>query len=334
MYTDEDLDAAVEHGIFSSQSVSQFRTQMSASTQTPAVDEENFRLISGFNDIFVLIACMLLMVCAAWVLGRTDDVLGLLVYPVLSWGLAEFFVRKRKMALPAIVLLLSFVGGVFALSEHVFHSLGDDVYSVATALSAIAAYLHWRRFRVPITVAAGVAALFGFIIAISLSAFPALEEWLMSMLFIAGLMTFAIAMIWDASDTKRLTHRSDVAFWLHLLSAPMIAHPVFNSLGILKGSENIESMIIVIALYVVMSVISIVVDRRAFMVSSLGYVLYAISKILEVYGDVGYSFAVTGVAIGAVLLLLSAFWRGVRVKVLGMMPSAVKRSVPAVTIVN
>jgi len=332
MYTDEDLDSAVEQGIFSSKSVAQFRQQMSSSTQTPAVDEENFRLISGFNDIFVLIACMLLMFCAAWVLGSSNEILGLLVYPVLSWGLAEFFVRKRKMALPAIVLLLSFVGGVFGFSQFAFNSLGDDVLIVATALSAVAAYLHWRRFRVPITVAAGVAALFGFIIASSLYALPALKDWLMTMLFIAGLMTFAIAMIWDASDTKRLTHRSDVAFWLHLLSAPMIAHPVFNSLGILRGGESIDSMMIVIGLYVVMSVISIVVDRRAFMVSSLGYVLYAISKILEVYGDVGYSFAVTGVAIGAVLLLLSAFWRSTRVKVLALVPSSIQRYVPAVTL--
>lgn len=63
-----------------------------------------------------------------------------------------------------------------------------------------------------------------------------------------------------------------------------------------------------------MTSISIVVDRRAFMVSSLIYVLYAISNILEAYGVVGYSFAVTGVCIGAALLLLPAFWHPVRGK--------------------
>ena len=30
-----------------------------------------------------------------------------------AWGLAEFFTRKRRMALPSIILLLAFVGGVF-----------------------------------------------------------------------------------------------------------------------------------------------------------------------------------------------------------------------------
>ena len=31
-----------------------------------------------------------------------------------AWGLAEFFTRQRRMALPSIMLLLAFVGGVFA----------------------------------------------------------------------------------------------------------------------------------------------------------------------------------------------------------------------------
>ena len=36
-----------------------------------------------------------------------------LAVAVTSWGLAEYFTRQRRMALPSIVLLLAFVGGVF-----------------------------------------------------------------------------------------------------------------------------------------------------------------------------------------------------------------------------
>ena len=61
MYTDEDLDYAVKKGIFTGESVAEFRAQLSSSKNTPSVDEENFRLITGFNDIFVVIACMLLL---------------------------------------------------------------------------------------------------------------------------------------------------------------------------------------------------------------------------------------------------------------------------------
>src|SRR2546430_3225670 len=47
-------------------------------------------------------------------------------------------------------------------------------------------------------------------------------------LFRSGMFLFA--MWWDGSDRARLTRRSDVAFWLHLLAAPMIVHPVFTLL--------------------------------------------------------------------------------------------------------
>ncbi len=323
MYTDEDLDFAVKEGIFTAESVSEFRNQLSCLKNTPSVDEENFKLITGFNDIFVVIACSLLLISTVWVLRGVNEILALLILPVLSWGLAEFFVLKRKMALPAIVLLLSFVGGVFGLGLHLFQ-LG----AAASALSMVAAYLHWRRFKVPITVAAGTAAAIGFIVTSVLSTVPALKEWVSLMVFICGVIVFVFAMYWDASDRTRTSRHSDVAFWLHLVSAPLIVHPVFSSLGILSGNDSMLSMGIVISLYLIMTLISLAVDRRAFMVSSLVYVLYALSKILETYGAVGYSFAITGVCIGTALLILSAFWHSTRVILMKVLPSSVRVYVP------
>ena len=52
MYTDEDLTQAVDKGIFSQDSVQQFRKYVSDSRHTPAVDEENFRLLTGFQRCF------------------------------------------------------------------------------------------------------------------------------------------------------------------------------------------------------------------------------------------------------------------------------------------
>ena len=321
MYTDEDLDLAVDKGIFTKESVSTFRTQIDLSKNTSSVDEENFRLISGFNDIFVVIACGLLIFSSVYVFS-------LFVLPVLAWGLAEFFVRKRKMALPAIVLLLSFVGGIFALGISFFETKSTTAFLTASVLSVIAAYLHYLRFQVPITVAAGTAALSGVLISLIMTAVPDSKDWTSGIIFISGIITFFFAMYWDSSDVTRKTRRSDVAFWLHLLSAPLIVHPVFTYLGIFDGSESITSMAIVILLYFLMTSISIIVDRRAFMVSSLIYVLYAISNILEAYGVVGYSFAVTGVCIGGALLLLSAFWHPVRSKIVGHLPVTIQNHVP------
>ena len=62
MYTEEDLNEAVGKGIFSDDSVNQFRLHIAAQKNTTIADEENFRLISGFNDVFVVIASGLLLV--------------------------------------------------------------------------------------------------------------------------------------------------------------------------------------------------------------------------------------------------------------------------------
>jgi hypothetical protein len=38
-----------------------------------------------------------------------------------------------------------------------------------------------------------------------------------------------------------VTYKSDVAFWLHLASAPLITHPIFGMLGVLDGNETQEA---------------------------------------------------------------------------------------------
>ncbi|QUM84638.1 MULTISPECIES: hypothetical protein [unclassified Moritella] len=334
MYTDEDLNNAVDKGIFTASSVDEFRRDQLLSKRVTIADEENIRLIGGFNDIFIVIACALLLFSSLWVVKSIDPRLGLATFAALSWALAEFFVLKRKMAFPAIMLLLAFIGGVFKLSIEVFAPLGEQAMVVATGASVIAAFCHWRRFNVPITIAAGTAAMIGFIVSSFISTFTTAEtinvltDWILVVIFTCGILTFLFAMYWDSSDRERVTNRTDTAFWLHLLSAPLIIHPIFLSVGILNGDESISSIAIIIALYLLMSLVSIIIDRRAFMVSSLVYVLYALSSLMSMYGDVGTNFAITGVAIGAALLLLSALWHPVRGMIVTVLPSAVKQLVP------
>lgn len=326
MYTDEDLNSAVKKGIFTQEAVAHFRQSIEKENNTHAIDEENFRLIGGFNDIFIVIACALLLFSSSVALRIISLPLAMMAFPAISWGLAEFFVRKRKMALPAIALLLAFVGGVFATTMY----LTESSPLVSFALAAIAAYLHYQRFHVPITIAAGTAAVAGFIVSILLLNFPALSDWLMLIVFISGIILFIFAMYWDARDRKRVTNNSDVAFWLHLSSAPLIVHPVFMSLGIFEGVDNTSNMIVVVLLYIFMSAISISIDRRAFMVSSLIYVLYAISHLLKTYGGVGNSFAMTGIYIGASILLLSAFWHPIRKILVCRLPLKIQNILPPI----
>jgi hypothetical protein len=333
MYTDEDLNLAVEKGIFTDSSVAQFRHLLSSERNSPAVDEENFKLVGGFNDIFVVIACLLLLFSSLWVvkfMSQSTSV-GFLVFTMIAWGLSEIFVKQRKMALPAIVLLLTFIGGFSCFVHELFPSEDAIITAIAAGASFFAAGAHWWRFKVPITIAVATGALIGLIVSVLLSVFPLANIWLMLVLFMCGLVAFTFAMYWDSTDTTRTSHHSDVAFWLHLLSAPLIIHPVFSSLGILDGTESLLGLALVMCLYVIMSGISIVINRRAFMVSSLIYVIYAISSLIENYGGVGYSFAITGVFMGIALLLLSAFWKQLRQSLVSKLPLFVREHVPSVS---
>ncbi|GAB3092203.1 hypothetical protein G8770_05100 [Aestuariicella hydrocarbonica] len=330
MYSDEDLNRAVEQGIFTPAAVASFRHHMADVRQTAAVDEENFRLIGGFNDIFVVIACLIVTYSAAWMAAEFNAVAGPLVMVACAWGLAEFFVRRRKMALPAIVLLLLFLWGVFKTCVAGVGMSNGSSLTLALAITALAAGAHWWRFHVPITVAAGMAAIVGLVFYFLLSVFPQSREWVTYIVLLGGVGTFVIAMLWDMSDRQRLTRRSDVAFWLHLLSAPLIVHPIFASLGVLSGNDSVGNVLAIVSVYVVMTVVSLVIDRRAFMVSSLAYVLYAVSTLLDTYGSVGSNLAVTGVIIGGALLLLAGFWHSARSGLVSRLPSALQQRVPVV----
>ncbi len=330
MYTDEDLNLAIKKGVFTKSSVKEFRNLILALKGSSSVDEEHFKLIGRFNDTFIVIACALLLFSSLWILKSINDSLGFIVFTVLSWYLSQFFIFKKKMALPAIFLTLSFVGGVFALFLSFFFFSSEEAFIAASVASIIAAYVHWSHFKVPITIAAGTVAILGLLVSIVFNIFPDARSWMLLIMLICGLASFSFAMYWDSSDRNRKTRRSDVAYWLHFLAAPLIIHPVVSHLGVLSGDESISNMIAIVILYMVMTSISIIIDRRVFMVSSLLYMLYVITVFINTFGGIGYSFALMGVVMGATLLLLSAFWRRIRRYMFKVLPDKIKNHIPKV----
>lgn len=343
MYSENDLQSAVSAGAISHEAAEALRAHAAGMRSAPVADEEHFRLITGFNDIFVTIAAVLLLVAAAGIGHAIGPGLPGVLVAGAAWGLAEFFTRKRRMALPSIVLLLAFVGGIAAVPVHFLAETDANLSDQAGALvgvgvgilAMIAAVLHWRRFKVPITVAAGAGAVAVIFIAVIASALQFtmpganLDPVLLPMVFVAGLAIFAYAMRWDMTDPARETRRSDVAFWLHLLAAPMIAHPLFNWLGVSEG-ENIGavSAIGVLAIYIGMGLVALAVDRRALLVSALAYVLIALSLLFRQFGAVELNVALTGLVIGSALLALSAFWSPIRGALLRQLPEAMQTRLP------
>jgi hypothetical protein len=344
MYSESDLQAAVEAGAISAQAANALRDHVARLRSSPVVDEEHFRLLSGFNDIFVAIASVLLLVAVGWLgnniragaaTGAASPAAGLFV-AITSWGLAEYFTRVRRMALPSILLLLSFAGGVagalFALVVTLFPDpnprAGALLASGVAFATAVAIWAHWKRFMVPITVAAGSAAVAGIALTLLYAAAPGIEDNVFWLVFAAGLAIFAVAMRWDMTDRSRTTRRSDVAFWLHLTAAPMIAHSIFHLLGVFDGQIGGGTAVTVILLYIAFGLVALAIDRRALLVSSLAYVLYALYSLFQNAGALELSWAFTALVIGSALLLLSAFWHKARKLVVVGLPEDVKARLP------
>ncbi len=381
MYSQQDLNSAVAAGAISAEAADALRAHVAAQNDSVPADAEHFRLITGFNDIFVSIGVVILLIAMAAI----GQAIGGAIYPAptypgqilmedayfqwleqnseirriseslatglaalavagTAWLLAGFFTRKRRMALPSILLLLAFVGGVmvtqvaaimgFVASDNGPNALGAVLFGGAALVTAGFAALHWRRFQVPITIAAGTAALAGTVVALIVAAIGPNSEnvgdVVLAIVFVVGLAIFAFAMRWDMSDPARGTRRSDVAFWLHLLAAPMIAHPVFVLIGVTDGSTfGPGAALAVLAVYIAFGLVALAVDRRALLVSALAYVLIALTLLFDRFGAVELSFALTALVIGSALLTLSAMWTPIRRAVVGAMPGSMTARLPA-----
>ena len=356
MYSQNDLDEAVASGALSAESANALRAFVEQQRATPAVDEEQFRLITGFNDIFVSIAAAILLFAVGFIGQSIGQSLGLVVdvdgpsplaplfVAATAWGLALFFTGKRRMALPSILLLLAFVGGVFAtVGFALVLGVGEPpenqeaiyagiVASISGAVAAAAAWVHWKRFRVPITVAAGALAASAIAAGLLIAALGDLDggnrDVMLGFVLLLGIGVFLFAMRWDSSDPARVTRRTDVAFWLHLLAAPMIVHPVFTLLGLNDNSATIGEGLVVILLYVVMGLVALAIDRRALLVSALAYVLFALKALFDQFGAVELNVALTALVIGSALLMLSAFWHQARGMVVRPLPENLRAKLP------
>lgn len=344
------LRRAVELGVITpAQSHALDRLDRELPSAAAPHDDERLRFITGFADVFVTIGLLLFLGAARYVGSEwAGELGGNFLVAALAWGLAEFFVRRRRMALPGIVLLACFALAVFCTASLAF---GDAVRAkgwagaflglpgldegrpllVAAASLATAGLvaLHYRRFRVPITVAAGAAALAGTGLATALAAAPDFaRDRLQALLVVAGVAIFALAMRFDLADPARLTRRADIAFWLHLLAAPLIVHPVLETVTALQGDTASGAAILVLAVVLVLALVALVTDRRAILVSGLTYAAVAFGTLIRDAGFADRSLPLSLLALGAFILLLSAGWHPLRTVILRALPRGLAARLP------
>jgi hypothetical protein len=307
-------------------------------------EAESPRFIRGFHDILITIGAVAAL-SGLWGLGTV-----LVVLPA-GFLLAEFLVRRQRLALPAfaIAVFTAVAGlylGLMAADGFLGKAEGASglLFAFAGMLSALG--LYWLRYRVPIALAGlvlSVAVVLYSLVLLALSTPLSLDapgaasvRTVSAIALVFALAMFATAMGFDLTDPRRLTRRSDVAFWLHLMTAPLLMYSLFGVLlgseaGAIWWSEEPDARDAAIALLIVGALVltGIAIDRRAFVTAgliSLGAALYTL--IARNGMDFTNLFAFTVFAVGIIVLVLGTGWQRLRRVILAVLPAPVAQALP------
>jgi hypothetical protein len=333
----DDIDEAIKAGVITKAQADGLQAFASArrNARVFAVGrEERFKLLGGFNDFFIALGVFLLGV------GFTSsNPLIALAALGMFWGLAEYLTGRLKLVAPSIVIvgfLAVFALKAFALT---FTTEGAKLSVGFFAPVAIVA-AHYARFRLPFslfvlaaTSAAFTLALVNTIASNGFGLSPEAAGLMVRWAALAvGLAIFGWAMYYDLSDRERLTRRADCGFWLHLIAAPLIVHPLagplinhpFFALGRAANAPAVtgSTIVLILALVGVLSLIALIVDRRALLVAGLGYLGSALAYTISSWSGgsgayVGFS---TLVVMGGLIITLGVGWRSIRANIMTALP--------------
>lgn len=330
---------------------------LSDEAATLSVDDQ-MRLVGGGNDIFVTVGIVLLF-SGAWfalqaVLPQGDLTLAAIL-AAASWVVAEIVTRQKRMRLSSTLLALIFSGAIvslligfirtqfdFPVTINAFSllALRADAWPIGLMLGGgliAAAAIYFLRFKVPVlsavmALAATGLAFLGTILlyhdqvisgAVAAPAPEQLAEVLSSALampLVCGLIIFAVAVVLDLRDRDRQTVWSDCAFWLHVVSAPLLVHPLFilaTGQEVLSGQiePGVTASILLGLMMAMFVLVALAIDRRSLLAPTLAYfgsvgIYYLINGAANTTGIP--PFALILIAIGAVVILFGAGWQRIR----------------------
>ena len=319
----------------------------------PLEDSEAPRFVRGFHDILITIGVIAAM-SGLW--GLASQVLGEITGPVVTLVailvLAEILVLRQRLALPAFVLSIYYCVCVSGIAMQLI----DDPVSNGGARGGVIVFLilplslipYYWRYRVPAALAAMIAsvAFLAFFLSAALlqsimgqeNIFQNAPLELLLLAFAFAVAVFAVSMHFDLRDPARVTRRSDVAFWLHLIAAPAMLYSVFalvfyndSSGGWFQGENGFGQAIIALVVVAIMMVIGIVIDRRAFVTSgliSLGIAIGVIAR--EASLDLTQLAALPVFLVGLVVLILGVGWQRLRRIIVSVLPGELQRKLPPI----
>ncbi|MBL8906471.1 MAG: hypothetical protein JNM20_07330 [Rhizobiales bacterium] len=338
MLTRNDLDEAVKSGIITAaqaESLAALPAKRHETRQAQTLRDERFVFMKSFNEFFIALGIVLLGIGLTTAgSGETRFAVAMSwAFPAIVWGLAEYLTAIRRYALPSIVLAVLFTFAMVMLAGQYIsllpiHSVELDylpsflhgeslMVCLALLFASIAFYL---RFRLPFSLLLIVGSAIPLIIMVVDRAIGLPDTGVLNIVLLAiGLIVFAAALRFDMSDRERLTRRSDCAFWLMLAAAPLIVHPVVSLISSLNLAD-LAANVLTLAAIAGFILIALIVDRRAFLVSSLIYVGASIISGIGAIAGEGNAPWATLVVIGGAVVLLGVGWQRARAFVMRPLP--------------
>jgi hypothetical protein len=350
------LDAAQREALIALASANSSTDPATAVTGSLSVDDQ-MRLVGGGNDIFVTVGIVLLFSGALFALQAvfpSNSIVLAALLAAASWAVAEIVTRQKRMRLSSTLLALVFSASAFAiLSDFISARFGlpngvnmlslpalrDDAIPMGLMMSGgliAAAAVYFVRFKVPVLAAvvavaatglAFLAAVLVYFDQMTSGAIAPVAQQLAEVLsnalvvpLVCGLIIFAAAVFLDLYDRERQTVWSDCAFWLHVVSAPLLVHPLFilaTGQQVLDGSiEPAMGAGVLLGLMMALFVlVALAIDRRSLLAPTLAYfgsigIYYLISGAANTTGIP--PFALVLVSIGAIVILFGAGWQRIR----------------------
>jgi len=333
--TPKQITEALEAGIISEAQAKTMRAKAGISDTNLAQigNEDEMRFLRSFSDVFISIGVGIFAFGLSVFAGLMGGGTSFLLAAAAMWLMAEYFGRKKRAHLPTLITALAFLiftqRGVHVVLGDM--GLGGDIVTALITLGAM--LLFYWRIRLPFCIA--LIALAGLYLAAALVNKVATEFLTAQFglgLFLSGCVIFAVALAYDMRDKHRTTRFADNAFWLHFLAAPLIIHglalqTVSLKKDVLFGFVPMVSLgrgdaAIVMVIVAVITLIGLAINRRALIVSSLGYAAFAMGYLFDGTGmGFGTIVAVTFLLLGAAIIFLGAGWHTARNGLLKILPN-------------
>ena len=295
---------------------------MNETNEAREADDEPIFLFAGFSEILISIGLIALMVA----LGLFNAYIMIAGALVASY----FFVLKRRLTLPGIVLVLAIYVGCTLLfyftqfesidSFEDFQFFGVVLKSIVLSAILVAYYFF---FRLPFALYPLAWSLFSvlgglimyYLIGDDIRLTESMNFSYSTIAFLSGLAAFIVAIWFDKKDLLRKTSDNQKAFWLHLFAAPMMLWPWVFRFMIEQTTSN--AIIAAIGIFA-MALIGLIIDRRSFVTIGILSFVTILSYFVDGFGK---NVQMILFVVGGYALIMGAFWRGLRKAIFKLIPA-------------